>query len=503
MPEGRLYSFERTTKWVRYISLAVELVFLAMLIGVSVAQFHREPVPERINITLDSFGIFLLLMIDLSIVRSGERERFNNEFRALIFTSAVFLFSDGLFLYVNGRPEWRLLTTLTALINEFCPAMMTMIFWQLLRSWIREYTEADRWVDRLMQTLTVTYALLVIFSLATGWFFRVDAETGRYVRGPGYLISILYPSFMVLLVMIRILKSRESRATKLRLLVYPLVPYAFMLGQYLIGDTGASLEPLGMCCGVIIHFTNLYVRVEQLTAKREQALMESRLRSLQAQISPHFIYNALSSVASLCDSDPGAAQEMVYQLSDYLHDNFSDLGEATMIPFQEEIRHLEHYVSIEQVRFPRIRMEYDLKAVDFELPRTTLQPLVENAIKHGICKRKGSAGTIRVSSRETEDGYEIRVEDDGVGFEKLPEGSGHIGIANVRTRLLLLCDGRLTVSGKKGRGCQAVIWIPREIRKQRKPFLIRLLQGPGKRPETEESISEMIRDELISVHPGG
>lgn len=140
---------------------------------------------------------------------------------------------------------------------------------------------------------------------------------------------------MVAQVTFRILKSREKVSTKLMLLVYPLVPYVCLLIQWWTGIAVHSMQPLAMCSALVFHYTNVYVRVEQLTARREQALMESQLRTLQAQVNPHFIYNALSSVASLCDSDPAAAQEMVYRLSDYLHDHFSGMGQPSLIPFQE------------------------------------------------------------------------------------------------------------------------------------------------------------------------
>ena len=460
MSEGGMRFQTGLRKRAHFLTLVPEVAAFVLLFLICLMHYNDETKPERVSIALSCYGVFLLTLIDLSILRSGIREKFSNQYRGLVFCCALYLFCDGLFWHVHGIREQRPLIILAGMGYELLQPVMTVLFWQLLRSWIREYTARERKLDRIMQGLSVLYALMIVADTLTGWMFTVDPETGLYHRGPGHWISVIYPSVMVVLVLIRILRNRESIRTKMVLMIHPLVPFICLLIQRMAGDWGPSLLPLAMCSAVIFHYTNVYVRVQQVTAQREQALAESKLRSLQAQINPHFIYNALSSVASLCDSDPTAAQEMVYQLSDYLHDNFSDLSKPNLTTFEEELNHLKHYISIEEKRFPNIRMEYDLKVTNFQLPRMTLQPLVENAVKHGICKRRKSAGTIRLTSETVGDAYEIRIEDNGVGFDTLPEGPDHIGIANVRTRLELLCQGTLTVTGKKDEGCIVKIRIP-------------------------------------------
>ena len=192
--------------------------------------------------------------------------------------------------------------------------------------------------------------------------------------------------------------------------------------------------------------------------------MRSELNAMMLQINPHFIYNTLGSAASLCDIDPSAAQELIYQFSDYLRDNFTDIHRQPMVRFKDEMEHLNRYIAIEKVRFPNIEMEYEIHVKDFEIPSFTLQPLVENAIKHGICKRRRSAGTIWIQTMETESAYVVRVIDDGIGFNpmtsRLNEGK-HIGIRNVRTRLEILCRGTLEIEGEPGVGTTCEITIPK------------------------------------------
>ncbi len=127
---------------------------------------------------------------------------------------------------------------------------------------------------------------------------------------------------------------------------------------------------------------------------------------------------------------------------------------------------MEHYMAIEQVRFPDIEMEYDFEVTDFMIPISTIQPLVENAVLHGICVKMDRVGLITIHTRETDDAYIVQVEDDGVGFDKIPEDGKrqHIGMKNVRTRINLICGGTLDVRSQVGKGTVCEIRIPKEAR---------------------------------------
>lgn len=195
----------------------------------------------------------------------------------------------------------------------------------------------------------------------------------------------------------------------------------------------------------------------------EAQLKESRVSIMLSQIQPHFIYNTLGTIERMCLKDPEKAFDLVRNFSLYLRGNFSELDSVTPIRFGEELKHVEHYVNIEKVRFPDMNIEYDVETTEFVLPALSVQPLVENAIKHGLMRLE-SGGTVVIRSYETSSHFCVEVRDDGVGFDtSLPiEEKKHVGLRNIRGRLKAMVNGELTIESQIGVGTRAVISIPKE-----------------------------------------
>ena len=201
------------------------------------------------------------------------------------------------------------------------------------------------------------------------------------------------------------------------------------------------------------------IRAKQL----EKELEDSRVATMLSQIQPHFIYNTLGTVEQLCKEQPEVASNLVHHFSLYLRGNFSELDNKAPILLSKELEHVRHYVEIEHIRFPDMEVRFELDSDDFLLPALSVQPLVENAIKHGLMGLE-SGGTVTVSAYETEKDYCVSVVDDGVGFDTtiLLDGREHIGIRNIRGRIAAMCGGTLTVESVPGKGTKAVITIPKE-----------------------------------------
>ena len=214
---------------------------------------------------------------------------------------------------------------------------------------------------------------------------------------------------------------------------------------------------------------NKLAKAKELEAEKmalNAQLAESRISTMMSQIRPHFIYNTLGSIEQLCELDPPKAGELVHNFAKYLRGNFGELDSSKPILMSQEMDHVHYYISIENVRFPDMAFSYEMNSEDFSLPALTVQPIVENAIKHGLMKLE-KGGSIRVISYETDTDYCVSVEDDGVGFDtsELVEDKKHIGIRNIRDRLKVMVGGSLEIESTPGVGTKVLIKIPKEGKK--------------------------------------
>lgn len=205
-------------------------------------------------------------------------------------------------------------------------------------------------------------------------------------------------------------------------------------------------------------------RIEAEKQAMELRLQENQISIMLSQIQPHFLYNTLNSIYQLCETNPMRARFMVNSFSEYLRNNLSSLEAPGLITFETELSHVNTYLDIEKVRFEdTLEIEYDIKCMDFSLPVLTVQPIVENAVKHGTSKKRGG-GRVMISTEDDGQGYVITVSDTGCGFDPdVPKNDGkrHVGIENVRQRLANMCSGSLTIESKVGEGTVATIRIPK------------------------------------------
>lgn len=218
--------------------------------------------------------------------------------------------------------------------------------------------------------------------------------------------------------------------------------------------------------GFLFFYLIKYVHIsQQVNEEKEIKLREQRVSLMLSQIQPHFLYNTLNTITALCRSNPKLAEETTINFSKYLRENMYSMGENDTHPFCQELDHTNIYLDIEKLRFGnRVKVEYDIKADDFDMPILTLQPIVENAVKHGICK-KIEGGTVKIATEKKGRDYIITITDDGVGFEletALNDGKPHIGIQNVNERLRSTVKAEMKITSFIGIGTTVKITIPGE-----------------------------------------
>lgn len=218
-------------------------------------------------------------------------------------------------------------------------------------------------------------------------------------------------------------------------------------------------ELLACIVGIAIGRQRIRLKIGLMISEERRAQEREREMQMQlkfSQIQPHFIYNTLSVIRSLCRTNPPAAVDTLDEFAAYLRANLdASAQENPMIPFRQELANVQHYLSLEQRRFgERVRVALDIQADDFSLPAMTLQPLAENAVKHGLSRKEGG-GTVTIATAEADGVVTIEVRDDGVGFAKdAPEDDErvHLGLENVRTRFETLRGGTMHIRSEIGHG---------------------------------------------------
>ena len=229
------------------------------------------------------------------------------------------------------------------------------------------------------------------------------------------------------------------------------------------------LVTIVMVLKLIPNNINAAAKVKELEMEKivlNAELAESRISTMMSQIRPHFIYNTLGSIEQLCKLDPPKAGNLVHNFAKYLRGNFGELDNLKPILMSQEMEHVQYYISIEKVRFPDMTFIFEMNSDDFHIPALTVQPIVENAIKHGLMKLP-KGGIIHVVSYETETDYYISVVDDGAGFDvnEVVDERKHLGLRNIRERLKVMVNGTLEIESTVGVGTKVLIKIPKEVRK--------------------------------------
>jgi two-component system, LytTR family, sensor kinase len=250
-------------------------------------------------------------------------------------------------------------------------------------------------------------------------------------------------------------------------------PFAESFWDRLASEFHLELIVYGMILGVGYAFSyyRRYRERELRASQLESQLAQAQLQALKMQLHPHFLFNTLNGIAGLVrDQKNKAAVSMIAGLSDLLRHTLENAGKQE-VPLREELEFLELYLDIQQMRFPdrlNVQMKIATEALDAQVPNLILQPLVENAIRHGVALRT-SAGTVGVSARPDDGFLEMTVYDDGPGLnrqlsatERGGASASGIGLSNTRARLEQLYGERyrFDVHDRDEGGVEAVIMIP-------------------------------------------
>ena len=400
-----------------------------------------------IPLVLQLLGLVLVVLLDPYV---GKKQRWLLLLNAALIASLIAedILSDYFLLQGDVPP----LRTLTSIYGYAVRPLVLLLFCYIVAP---DRKHLPFWI------LIGANALLNATALFSHICFWI--ENNQFHRGPlGFSCHIV--SAIILLYVLYLTFAAQAKRDRFQLII-PTVNIALVFAGAVMDtfiaytQSGITFLSVAMVSSALFYYIWLHLKFVHDHEKALEA--ESRIRIMMSQIQPHFLYNTLSSIQALCRIDPEKAFDVTEKFGTYLRSNIDSLDQPDLIPFAKELEHTRVYSEIEMIRFPNVRVNYDVPDTDFSLPALTVQPLVENAIRHGVRIRE--EGVVTVSSRTTDRFHEIVIADNGKGFDasllKTADGS-HIGVRNVQERIEKMCGGTLTVESVIDKGTTVTICIP-------------------------------------------
>lgn len=428
-------------------------------------MFNRQ----SIHIALLLWGCIFSLIAALCMFMSKNFDRQKRKWMLYMqIACAVLLFSDALaWGYRGGTGQIAYhMVRISNFLVFFMSDMLLLFFHGYVCCYLfhgkkKKYLPTVR--IHVVRIIAFAGMVMVILSQFTHWYYYIDAQN-FYRRNVIYPLALAIPFLGMLLDLTLLIQYRKNISVDIFVsmvsyLAFPIIALLIQAFYY-----GISLINLAISISMILMFVVAMVEQNRNLALKQQEAADLRISILLSQIAPHFIYNTLSAIQGMCETDPALAKETVGEFASYLRGNLDALSEKDLISFRQELEHVRCYLAIEKKRFgDRIHVETDIAYDDFRIPALTLQPLVENAVKHGLCKKRGG-GTLWIRAKRWKDGIYIMVQDDGIGFDlaekEKSQGEGHVGLHNVESRLKSLCDGKLLIESEIGAGTSVTIVLP-------------------------------------------
>ena len=401
-----------------------------------------------------------VLGLGVSVFMPG-MNRWNRRFFTALFT--VLLLLMGAFLVDLIVYEFRDMA-LAEQIDVYFQYLLVSLPMPMFTGYLLHFCGEDlrkSTLFRLVIGLWGIYFILLGIAQCTTFLYYVTPDN-EFIRGSWHPLLVAPLAAIMLLNLAGVIRRRNRLPDKyyvaflihlLPMTVATLIHAVIYVPLLVV--FGLSFSMLSMFGIILCDQIEQYMRQQREIAHQRASIMVLQMR-------PHFIFNTMMSIYYLCAQDSKKAQQVTLDFTSYLRKNFSAIASENTIPFANELEHTRAYLAVEQVQFEDgLFVEYDTPHTRFRVPPLTLQPIVENAVKHGMDPDSAPL-RICIRTRETDAGHVITVEDNGPGFAQtnMDESEPHIALANIQQRLEIMCGGKLTVMPREGGGTVVKVILP-------------------------------------------
>lgn len=408
-----------------------------------------------LNVSLLVFSALVTLFLLIGAITDMNRKsRFMSSFIILLISNILMQLGEAGIWFFAGELENIVLLNISAMMSMVFSYVLISAYAHCLTEFVCERKKVSFVPNYIIMAICSIYILLSVISLFNGMFFSFD-ENGCFVNGPMYGLVRAFDLIVIIIGIFWVMCYRK---------ILTLREISFLISFNVLPLLSVTLqrfwEPTPQYMAVTLSLIVIYVLFHGEITRQ---LADSRISIMLSQIQPHFMHNMLTTIMYMCRTEPEEAEKTVGQFADYLRANMDSLTLKQCIQFETELKHVKTYWSLEEKRFgDKIRAVYDIQENSFMLPSLTIQPIVENAVKHGM--RKGKQLTVTIRTYSDVNNYYVEINDDGRGFDVNAfenDGKSHIGIKNVQQRLKMMCGGELMVNSVPDQGTDAVIKIPK------------------------------------------
>lgn len=406
-------------------------------------------------------GMMVALLGLLMSIFSRYQEEWNRRFFVILFSHLIaYVVCD-----LSSQASLILLGPHAAPLSRiavFGESLFSSILMPMLTVYLLRCTGEDWRRNTLLNAvgmLWLVYCGLLIVTQFTTVIYTITPDN-IYRRGTWYPLLLTGPVLMMLLNLLALWRKRAklTRQQALAFALYLLIPMGCMIVQML--SYGLLMIVIGSCVAAFCMFLFMLRDQQDRYAAQQEENARQKTSILVLQMRPHFIYNTLMTIYSLCNLDPQKARQVTMDFTDYLRKNFKAVASGNIIPFSAELEHTRAYLAVEQAQHEEMLIvEYDTQFTQFRLPPLTLQPLAENAVKHGMNPYTGPLH-VKIRTYHMDSGSVIVVEDNGPGFDVAEISDSHTTLMNIRQRLELMCRGKMEIMPRDGGGTVVTIKIP-------------------------------------------
>lgn len=413
------------------------------------ANFTDFPIGDFIQTTLFYIVAYTLYVVVVTTDEYITKEN-KRTFLIAIFLCAIHLAVDYIGTWASNDVSRVSIRTLSAIIGYSIRPFIIITFFKL---------SVPTQKNLIWYILGTINLLLYVTSPYTHWCNYISTDN-RFQRGPFWqFIFILCSLQLIHLSCITIVKTYKKNSRRWILPPFSSIFIFCAVYKDYESVTYEYISELNKILPLVILLFYVFYHLQLVEQYHSELLEKQQLQLMVSQIKPHFFFNTITTIQALCHIDPKKASDTLGTFANYVRQNITTQTEH-LIPFEQELKHVKAYVDIETLRFPNIDITYDLQTTDFDIAAFSIQPLIENAIKHGIRSKKH--GSVTLHTAKTDKAIVITIEDNGVGFDVNTLNHldhTHIGINNVRNRLQILQDGTMDISSSSD-GTTITINIP-------------------------------------------